>query len=295
MNSVAIRLALDQGIARLTIDQPNSRANIMSAPVLAEFRVAIDSIAHQPNITGLIIESAKPGIFIAGADINAFASADPNQPAPTRTYLELGQRVLDLLEALPFPTVAAINGAALGGGLEVALACDFRVCGSNPKLQLGLPEIKLGLIPGWGGTQRLPRLIGVEEAINRILSGESYDESDPPPDDLVDEWTDSDQLVATATCWLATGDWHAVRRCKREAVPAHLLPSSDFLADTRETLDEMDDAMKPAAAEALKVVLEGSISDLPAGLRLETEAFLRLVGTPNSKQMIADFFAKRKR
>lgn len=295
MSDTAIRLAIDRGIARLTIDQPNSRANIMSAAVLTEFRAAIDSLAHQPNIAGLIIESAKPGIFIAGADINVFSNADPNQPEPTRAYIELGLRVMDLLEALPFPTVAAIDGAALGGGLEVALACDFRVCGSNPRLQLGLPEIKLGLIPGWGGTQRLPRLIGIEDAINRVLSGESYDETDMPPIDLIDEWTESDQLIAVATRNLSAGDWQASRRCKREPAPAQLLPSAEFLAETRETLDELDDLMKPAAAEALKVILEGSISDLQTGLRMETEAFLRLAGTANSKQLIADFFAKRKR
>lgn len=295
MTDTAIRLAIDQGIARLTIDQPNSRANIMSAAVLVEFRTAIESLAHQSNIAGLIIESAKPGIFIAGADINVFSNADPNQPEPTRAFMELGLRVMDLLEALPFPTVAAVDGAALGGGLEVALACDFRVCGSNPKLQLGLPEIKLGLIPGWGGTQRLPRLIGVEDAVNRVLSGESYDETDMPPIDLVDEWTESDQLIAAATRNLSAGDWQASRRSKREPVPAQLLPSAEFLAETRETLDELDDLMKPAAAEAIKVILEGSLSDLPTGLRMETDAFLRLAGTPNSKQLIADFFAKRKR
>jgi enoyl-CoA hydratase/carnithine racemase len=295
MTNTAIRLAIDQGIARLTIDQPNSRANIMSAAMLSEFRAAIESLTHHSNIAGMIIESAKPGIFIAGADINAFANADPNQPEPTRAYLELAHRIMNLLEALPFPTAAAIDGAALGGGLEIVLACDFRVCGSNPKLQLGFPEIKLGLIPGWGGTQRLSRLVGVEEAINRIISGESYDGSDPPPVDLIDEWAESDQLIAAATRNLVTGDWQAVRRCKREPVPAHLLPSAEFLADTRETLDELDESMKPAAAEALKVILEGSLSDLSAGLRLEMDAFLRLAGTPNSKQLIADFFAKRKR
>src|SRR5919202_527408 len=103
---------------------------------------------------------------------------------------------------------AAIRlAAALGGGLEVALACDFRVCGTNPKVQLGLPEIKLGLIPGWGGTQRLPRLVGVEEATERLLSGEIYAPPAPPPEDLVDEAVPSEALTDPARRWLATGDW----------------------------------------------------------------------------------------
>src|SRR5262249_11044303 len=148
-----------------------------------------------------------------------------------------GIRVLETLEALPFPTVAAIDGAALGGGLELALACDFRVCGSSPRVQIGSPEIKLGLMPGWGGTQRLPRLVGVEEAIERLLSGESYDATDPPPEDLVDETVVSNQLDAAARRWLATGDWREVRALKKAPVRADLLPSAEFLAETRQTLD----------------------------------------------------------
>src|SRR5262245_39485912 len=150
-------------------------------------------------------------------------------------------------------------------------------------------------MPGWGGTQRLPRLVGVEEAIERLLSGESYDATDPPPDDLVDEMVLSDHLNAAARRWLATGDWRAVRALKKAPVPADLLPSAEFLAETRQTLDVIDDPMKPAAAEVLKVVLQGALTDLSAGIRLETGAFLRLAGTPNSRQLIADFFAKRKR
>src|SRR5688572_4802736 len=158
-------------------------------------------------------------MFIAGADLKELGSADAGG---TRGLIELGHRVLHTLEELPYPTVAAIDGAALGGGLEVALACDFRLCGTGPKVQLGLPEIKLGLVPGWGGTQRLPRLVGVEEAIERLLSGESYDVTDPPPDDLVDETVPSEQLAQAGSNWLATGDWREVREAKRSPVPADL-------------------------------------------------------------------------
>lgn len=295
MSDSTIRLGIDAEIARLTFDQSNSRANVLSSAVLTEFGRTLDSLVHKPNIRGLVVESAKPGMFIAGANLNELANADPTNPEPTRLLVELALRVFDTLEALPFPTVAVIDGTALGGELELALACDFRVCGTNPKIQLGFPEIKLGLIPGWGGTQRLSRLVGVEEAACRILSGESYESSDPPPEDLVDETVPSEQLLATAELWLATGDWHEVRQAKRSPVPARLLPSADFLAEIRFTLDEFDETMKPAAAEALKVILEGSLTDLAAGLRLETAAFLRLAGTPQSRQLIADFFAKRKK
>jgi enoyl-CoA hydratase/carnithine racemase len=295
MNDSVIRLAVADGIARLTFDQPNSRANVLSSTVLTELGHALDSIVHQPNIRGLIVTSAKPGIFVAGADLNELANADPSKPEPTRALVELALRVFETMEALPFPTVALIDGAALGGGLELALACDFRLCGTHPKLQLGFPEIKLGLIPGWGGTQRLSRLVGAEEAIGRIISGESYDASDPPSDDLVEETVDSERLNEAAERWLTSGDWREVRHAKRSPVPARLLPTADFLAEIRFTLDEIDEPMKPAAAEALKVILEGSLTDLAAGLRLETAGFLRLAGTPQSRQLIADFFSKRKK
>ena len=295
MSDAALRLTVSDGIARLIFDQPNSRANVLSTALWTEFRKSLDSLVHRPDVKGLILSSAKPGIFIAGADLKELADADPANPAPTRTFMELGLRVLETLEDLPFPTVALIGGATLGGGLEVALACDFRLCGTSAKVQIGCPEIKLGLMPGWGGSQRLPRLVGVEEAINRLLSGESYDDTDPPPEDLVDETVPSEALDAAGVRWLSAGDWREVREVKRLPVPADLLPSAEFLAETRQTLDETDEPMKPAAAEVLKVVLEGSLTTLKEGIRLETAAFLRLAGTPNSRQLIADFFAKRKK
>jgi enoyl-CoA hydratase len=295
MSDRGVKLVVTDALARLTFDQPGSKANVLSTALWTEFGQALDGLVHRSDVTGLVLESAKPGIFIAGADLKELADADPANPASTRAYIELGLRVLETLEALPFPTVALIDGAALGGGLEVALACDFRICGSAPRVQLGFPEIKLGLIPGWGGTQRLPRLVGVEEAIERLLSGESYDATDPPPEDLVEETVASEQLSDAAGRWLATGDWKAIREVKQSPVPADLLPSAEFLGETRETLDVIDDPMKPAAAEMLKVVLQGALTDLAAGIRLETDAFVRLAGTPNSRQLIADFFAKRKR
>jgi enoyl-CoA hydratase len=293
MSDAGIRLEVSAvGDARLVFDQPDSRANVLSTALWTEFGRALDQLAHRPHVTGLILESAKPGIFIAGADLKELGWAEPGQ---TRALIELGHRVLHTLEELPFPTVAVIDGAALGGGLEVALACDFRVCGTNPKVQLGLPEIKLGLVPGWGGTQRLPRLIGVEEALERLLSGESYDGSDPAPEDLVDETVPSEQLTDAAWRWVRTGDWRTVRAAKRAPVPADLLPSAEFLAETRQTLDLIDPPMRPAAAEVLKVVLEGALTDLAGGIRLESEAFLRLASSENAPKLIADFFAKRKK
>ena len=291
----AIKVSVADGIARIEFDQPDSRANVLSTAMWTELGQKLDGLAHMPDLRGIVLESAKPGIFIAGADLKELADASPENPEPTRRLIELGLSVLHTLESLPCPTVAVVDGAALGGGLEVALACDFRICGSSPRVQLGLPEIKLGLVPGWGGTQRLPRLIGVEDALNRLLSGESYDESDPPPEELVDETVDSASVQGAAIRWLSEGDWQEVRAIKRSAVPADMLPSKEFFADTRSVLDEIEGAMRPAATEVIAVVLQGCLVDLQAGLRMETAAFLRLAGTENSRQLISDFFSKRKK
>ena len=295
MSDTAMQLTMTDGIACLTFDRPNARANVLSTPVWQEFGRHLDSLAVRSDLRGLIVDSAKPGVFIAGADLQEIHDTPPNDTGPTQALITLGHRVLEKLEALPYPTVAVIDGAALGGGLEVALACDFRICGTHPKVQLGLPEVKLGLIPGWGGTQRLPRLVGVEEAVNRLLSGESYDATDPPPEDLVDETVASEILIETALRWLKEGDWREIRDVKRSPVPADLLPSPDFLDVTRQALEAIDEDLRPAALAALKAVLQGSTLPLKDAIPFETEAFLKLVGTATARDRIAAFLAKRAR
>ena len=293
MSGSAIQLTEQDGIGLLTFDQPQSKVNVLSTAFWNELAGAITPL-EKKSLKGLVLRSAKPGIFIAGADLKELADASPGDPMPTRRFLEHGQAVLNHLEALPFPTVALIEGATLGGGLEVALACDYRVCRMDSSVKIGFPEVKLGLIPGWGGTQRLPRLMDMEEAINRLLSGESYDSSDPPPEDLVDATTEGDDALTLAKQLMSVGDWHDVRQMKANPVPGEYFPSKEFAAEMGETIDVLDDIMKPAAFELLKVVLQGALLPLQEGIKLETEAFLRLAGTPESKSLIERFFARKK-
>ncbi|MBX9581701.1 MAG: enoyl-CoA hydratase/isomerase family protein, partial [Gemmataceae bacterium] len=158
-------------VAVLTVDQPDARVNVLTRPLWADLEAAVDGLAARPDLAGVVVASGKPGVFIAGADLNLLGDAPgPDDPA-VRAFVEQGLRVLGKLDALPVPTAAAVDGAALGGGLEVALACDYRVVGPHPRLQLGLPEVKLGLIPGWGGTQRLPRLVGLPAAVDLLTTG----------------------------------------------------------------------------------------------------------------------------
>lgn len=270
-------------VAVLTFDQPGSKANVLTRELWTEFGTALTSLAPRTDLKGLVLASAKPGIFIAGADLKLLANAPaPNDP-DVRAFIEQGLRVLEQLEALPFPTCAAIDGAALGGGLEVALACDYRVCGTNPKVQLGLPEVTLGLIPGWGGTQRLPRIVGINQASTAIANSESLSARDAEALDLVLTTVGSEQLIDAAATMIAGTPTHAsheTRASKLRSTPACSASPTGFTG---------------AAAEAVRLMVEGAALPLYDAIKLETEAFMRLAGSDDSKRLIAAFFASRKK
>ena len=182
MSTAALRLDFVQpGIARITYDQPGSKVNTLNQAVQSEFENILTQLEQTPNLQGLIFCSAKPGIFIAGADLKELVSVKPpSPPSPLPEGGKLDARALTLrglnfigrFEKLPCPTVVLIDGATMGGGTELALAMDYRLAGSHPKCEIGLPETKIGIIPGWGGTQRLPRLIGPSLAVELICTGE---------------------------------------------------------------------------------------------------------------------------
>lgn len=157
------------GLTILTFDdKSDEKVNKLSKNALLELDQLLDQIKNNQKISCLLIRSAKKGIFIAGADINEIK--DISDPEDAMNKAQQGQLIIHKISKLLFPTVAAINGACVGGGLELALACDYRVVSDNKKVQIGLPEVQLGIIPGFGGTQRLPRLIGLMDAMPLILT-----------------------------------------------------------------------------------------------------------------------------
>lgn len=153
----------------VVFDKKNTSVNSIDKPVMAELSAILDAAANDNTIKGIILASAKKSGFIAGADISQFSQFKDIEEAVD--LLKQGQLILDKIEKFPLPTVAMIEGFCLGGGLELALACRYRVAEEGARTRLGLPEIKLGIHPGWGGTVRLPRLIGAPNALNLILSG----------------------------------------------------------------------------------------------------------------------------
>jgi 3-hydroxyacyl-CoA dehydrogenase/enoyl-CoA hydratase/3-hydroxybutyryl-CoA epimerase/3-hydroxyacyl-CoA dehydrogenase/enoyl-CoA hydratase/3-hydroxybutyryl-CoA epimerase/enoyl-CoA isomerase len=232
-------------------------------------------------------------MFIAGADLRELGSARP-EPDQVRVTVRQGLDILAGLERLPFPTVAAIEGGCMGGGLEVALAFDYRVASTYPKTEIGLPEVKVGLIPGWGGTQRLSRLIGPALACELICAGESVKAERAralgivwdavPPERLLDE---ARRLLDWAR---QSGDWPEVRRRKQQPVGLNEEQASFLFAVARAQVLQKTKGHYPAPLAALAAIENGCNRTLDEGLKVETDQFAPLAGSPVSRNLIAVFF-----
>jgi 3-hydroxyacyl-CoA dehydrogenase / enoyl-CoA hydratase / 3-hydroxybutyryl-CoA epimerase len=186
----------DDGICLLTFDRPESGANIFDAPTMQNLSEHLDAIEKDPSVRGVLVTSAKKSIFIAGADLKTLLKQA--QTGELRAFISEGQKVFNRLAALKVPTVAAIHGACAGGGYEITLACDYRIASNDPATKIGLPETTLGLVPAWGGTTRLPRLVGPDVAAEVILKGKLYGADEALKLGLVDEVTTREQLLEVA-------------------------------------------------------------------------------------------------
>jgi len=293
-------LSLDirsDNVAVITIDQPKGRANVLSSQLWTELASTLSPLQARPDLHGLMLRSGKPGMFVAGADLNELATASPDNPNPTQAFIAQGVAVLAAIEALPFPTVALVDGYCLGGGLEVALACDFRIAGTHPNAKFGMPELTLGLIPGWGGSQRLPRLIGISRTIEMILGNLQYNAETAKLVGLVESMAPSEELVDAGTRVIEEAHrgatWRSVRERKQRPLA---IMEEDFAAARRQVMERMGNApTQRAALELLDVMKQGCRLSLNDGIRLETAAFVHLAGTPEARQLIGDFFTKRRK
>jgi enoyl-CoA hydratase len=186
----------DRGIALVTINRPD-KLNALSGAVVAELRQAFEQIARDAYIRGTILTGAGEKAFVAGADINELAKLSAIE---AREFALRGQQTFRMLEAMPKPSVAAINGYALGGGLELAMACTVRFAAETAKM--GQPEVKLGIVCGYGGTQRLPRLVGRGRALELLLSGETITAAEAHRIGLVNAVTPQAGLLERSRAWL---------------------------------------------------------------------------------------------
>ena len=291
----AFTTTTENGIAVVTFDLPGEPVNKLSAAVKSEMESLLSRLKDDPAVRAVVLISGKPDTFIAGADIEEFTALS-SQDAAERLSFE-GQETVSRVETFQKPVVAAIHGACLGGGLEVALACHYRIATDHPKTQLGLPEVQLGLIPGAGGCQRLPRLIGARAALDMILTGKTERASSALRLGLVDEVVPRSILRQAAVA--------AADRLARDGLPARQRKGglAGLLLDrtspgrqlvyraARKQVLKKSGGHYPAPLAALEAVRVGLEQGITAGLAEEHRAFGELAAGDVSRKLVQIFFA----
>ena len=287
MSAVQFNVDAD-GIATLTLDMPGRSMNVLNDELTTPFGEAITRIEGDASIKGVIITSGKKE-FLAGADIEKVFGI--TEPAEAFAMAEAYKAFLRRLEKCGRPVVAALNGTALGGGLELALACHYRVALNNPKAKFGLPEVKLGLLPGGGGTQRLPRLIGIQMALQPMLEGKEFSATEAKAAGIINELaTDTADMLAKAKAW-AMANPKAVQPWDDKKFK---FPGGDSKSPGMVQLFAIAPSMAhaktqgnyPAADNILSCVYESGMVDFDTGCRIESRYFADLVVSQVSKNMI---------
>ncbi len=285
------------GVVLLTLDDPTQSANTMNdaLPIVAGAPTVDRLEAERESITGVVITSAKK-TFVAGGDLRLLIQATRDELAAVRENLTGIKRQLRRLETLGRPVVAAVNGTALGGGFELALACHHRVVADDPRLKLGFPEVTLGLLPGAGGVVRTVRLLGAAEALLKLLlQGQQVSPADALSLGIIHEVVPAAELIPAAKRWIAANPKavqpYDVRGYKvpggTPTTPAFAANLPAFPANLRK---ELKGAPYPAPHHILCAAIEGLQVDVDSALEIETRYFLDLVTGQTSKNMIQAFW-----
>ena len=283
------RELLDDGVLVVTLDVPGEKVNTLSRALMNELDVALGEIESSMGVTAVVLRSGKPDGFVAGADIRDFGTI--RSALEAETLSRGGQAILNRLEALPFPVVAAIHGAALGGGLEIALACRYRIATDDPKTVLGQPEVQLGLIPGAGGTQRLPRLVGLPSGLDLVVTGRSLKAGRALKAGVVDEVVPVPVLLSAArraALALAAGTLQPKRR--GITLQDRLLRPIIF-RKARASVMEKTHGHYPAPLRAIDAIEKGTGRSLEEGLKIEAKHFGELAVSDVSRALVSVFFA----
>ena len=297
-----IQIEKNDWLIRVTFDLQGEKINKLSSSVMKELCALIKEIKKLPQSV-VSFESAKKNIFIAGADIEELREIDSPQMAREKAHF--GQKAFKQIELLPQTTVAVIDGACVGGGCELALACDFRLATDNGKTKIGLPEVKLGIIPGWGGTQRLPRLVGLVEALAIILPGKIVSASKAYRIKLVDQVVSSVQLEEQKQMFLEglkdkgfrnrllqrRRPRNLAQKCIATVMKSHFVRLY-ILKKARQNVLKTTKGFYPAPLAVLQVYHKNCGFD--EGIQRELDAFSALASTSLCKNLIELFFLNEK-
>ena len=281
-------------IAVLTFDMPDKAVNILTSAVMEELAEHLASLERREDLAGLVLISGKPGSFIAGADIREFAaSQDLDKPAIV-AMCQKGQALFRRLSLAPFVTVAAIDGTCVAGAAELAIWCDRRIVSTDARTEFGFPEVKLGLYPGWGGTARTPRMIGLSNAIEMITSGESVNASTAVELHLATQASPPERLLPDAIELIReerrTGRYLTDRSsCSQPIVISET--ELGFLGSTAAAfIREQTKGHYPAPVAALELMLETSSMEIGPACEREAEGMAQLFGSPINAALINVFF-----
>ncbi|MDR6965170.1 fatty acid oxidation complex subunit alpha FadJ [Shewanella putrefaciens] len=282
----------DDGIAILTMDVPGETMNTLKAQFGPEISEILAEIKSDPHIRGLVLISGKKDSFVAGADISMLDACKTVGDA--KALSQQGHVVFNELEALKIPVVAAIHGACLGGGLELALACHQRVCSDDGKTMLGVPEVQLGLLPGGGGTQRLPRLVGITTALDMMLTGKQIRPKQALKMGLVNDVVPQTILLQTAVEMALAGK-RAPKPIKKSLVNQVLEGTSfgrNIIFDqATKQVEKKTQGNYPAPAKIIDCVRQGIAKGMQKGLEVEASHFAELVVSKESEALRSIFFA----
>ncbi len=295
----AFKLEIDgKGIATLMLDLQPHKVNVLTTEVMTELEAMIGQVEKKPGVVFLVIKSGKPGSFIAGADIAEIKGITDEKDAAGKS--RTGQELFDRISALRFPTLAVIDGPCLGGGLELALACTYRIASTSSRTKLGFPEVSLGIIPGFGGTQRMPRLTGLVNAISAITSGRQFDWRKSLAMHLVDEAYPAEFLDYKAIEFvndvLYAGKSLEVARSRKKRKISHSLMESTAIgrallfAGARKKLLSVTRGNYPAPLAALRVLRKTRSVNPAKGLHVERTEFARLAVSGVSKNLIRVYY-----
>jgi 3-hydroxyacyl-CoA dehydrogenase/enoyl-CoA hydratase/3-hydroxybutyryl-CoA epimerase len=287
------------GIALITFDVPGRSMNTLTGKVMAEIPEWVERVKTDDAIKGVVLTSGKTTGFCAGADLGDMAGGMLAGGSLQEAY-DAGWKLNGALRALETcgkPVAAAITGLALGGGLELTLACHYRVAGDDNKIQLGLPEIKVGLFPGGGGTQRLPRLIGVQAAMMAMTEGKSFRPNDARGAGIIHEVVARGTEVEAARAWIKGGGkavqpWDDKSFKLPGGGPYHPVGIQNFLVGNA-MIRKQTWGNYPAATNLMKAVYEGVQVPMDAALRIETRYFIKTLMTPQAQAMIRSLFLSK--
>ena len=285
----------ETGVATIWLDNPNDKVNIMSTSMMNEFNSVLDDMETNEAVSSMVFISSKKDSFIVGADIKEFTKF--KTPEEAKEAIREAHTIINRLENSSKPVVAAIHGPCMGGGLEFALACHYRLATEHPKTVFALPEVKLGLLPGLGGTQRLPRTVGLEKGLDMILTGKNVYAKPAKKMGLIDATINEYGLVVAAqqaAAGLAAG---TIKKRKRKLTMRERLfeqsPASNIVYQQAEKLvAKQTRGNYPAPAKIINCVRTGLQEGLPAGFATETNGFAELIFTPESKALRHLFFAQ---